>query len=163
MGLFGKKSEQKQKNLELDSKLFKQISRVLSAHPGEDVSTKGIAYFQSNTSEKQYLEIVGESFCQDDIRENFKPERWAYGLLVPEQTNASDPNAVAIYLITENYGVVRVGYLKKELAKKVSRKVANLMANEGLVVPVLAIVKQREDSRNLAVVAYAMTDYVKFS
>ena len=127
------------------------------------MSTKGIAHFQSNTSEKQYLEIVGESFCQDDIRENFKPDRWAYGLLVPEQTNASDPNAVAIYLITENYGVVRVGYLKKELAKKVSRKVANLMANEGLVVPVLAIVKQKEDSRNLAVVAYAMTDYVKFS
>jgi hypothetical protein len=163
MGLFGKKSEKEQKSVELDSKLFKRISQLLGAHPGEDVSTKGIAYFQSNTSEKQYLEIVGESFCQNDIRENFKPDRWAYGLLVPEQSNAADPNAIAIYLITEDYGVARVGYLKKELAKRVSRKVANLLANEGLVVPVLAIVKQREDGQNLAVVAYAMTDYVKFS
>jgi hypothetical protein len=163
MGLFGKKSENTQRSFELNSKLFKRISHVLSAHPGEDVSTSGIAYFQSNTSEKQYLEIVGESFYQEDIRANYKPEKWAYGFLIPEQNNSADPNAVAIYLITKDYGVVQVGYLKKELARKVSKKITNLIANEGLVVPVLAIIKQQEGSQNLSVVGYAMTDYVKFS
>lgn len=163
MGFFGKKSAKAQKDFELDSKLFKRIERVLSAHPGEDVSTQGIAHFQSSTSQKQYLEIVGEAFCQEDIRGNFKPEKWAYGLLVPEQSNTSDPNAVAVYLITQDFGVVRVGYLKKEQAKRVSRKIAHLMVNDGLVIPVLAIIKEREGQENWAVLGYAMTDYIQFS
>lgn len=163
MGLFGKKPEKVEKSVELDAKLFRRITEVLSAHPGEDLSTRGIAHFQSSTSQKQYLEIVGEAFCQDDIKANFKPEKWAYGLLVPEQSNTTDPNAVAIYLITSDFGVVRVGYLKKEVAKKVSRKLVNLIANEGLVVPVLAIVKRNDNNENWAIVGYAMTDVIQFS
>lgn len=162
MGLFGRKQVVQQKEIELDSALFKRIERLLSAHPGENVSSKGIAHFQSDTSQKQYLEVVGESFCQEDIKAHFKPEKWAYGFLVPEQNNAVDPNAVAIYLITGEYGVVRVGYLKKEMAKRVSKMISNLIVNEGLVVPVLAIVKKGDSNSDLAIVGYAMTDYVQF-
>jgi len=161
MGLFGKKSQKVQKSVELGPDLFKRIDVLLSTH-WQDEDSEGIAYFQSSDSEKQYLEVVGESFCQKDIKENFKPEKWVYGLLVPEQSNEADPNAVAIYLITKNFGVVRVGYLKKEIARKVSQKIANLMVNEGLVVPVLATIKKSEDSEVLGVVAYAMTDQVSF-
>lgn len=163
MGLFGKKPERAQKSVELDSKLFKRIDQLLGALPGEEVSSKGIAHFKSNSSEKQYIEIVGESFCQEEIKSNFKLERWVYGLLVPEQSNKVDPNAVALYLITKDFSVARVGYLQKEIAKKVSQKIANLMAGEGLVIPVLAIVKKSEgESDNWGIRAYAMTDYITF-
>lgn len=162
MGLFGKKTQRVQKSVELDAKLFRRIDRVLSAHPGEQINSHGIAHFQSGSSEKQKLEVVGESFCQNDIKENFKPEKWVYGLLIPEQSNKADPNAVAIYLITKDFGVVRVGYLKREMARKVSQKIANLMVNEGLVIPVLAIVHKAEDKESFGVFAYAMTDYIEF-
>lgn len=163
MGLFGKKSVKVKKSVELDSKLFKRIDDLLGAFPGEEVSSHGIAYFTSSSSKKQYLEIVGESFCQEEIRSNFKLERWVYGLLVPEQNNVSDPKAVALYLITKNYSVTRVGYLKKEIAAKVSQKIANLMVNDGLVIPVLAMPKKAEGgSENWGIRAYAMTDYLTF-
>lgn len=162
MGLFGKKDRRVQKSVELGPELFKRIDILLSTH-WQSEDSKGIAYFQSDKSEKQYLEIVGESFCQEDIKSNFKLERWVYGLLVPEQSNKVDPNAVALYLITKEYSVVRVGYLQKETAKKVSQKIANLMASEGLVIPILAIVKKSEgESDNWGIRAYAMTDYLKF-
>ncbi len=163
MGLFGKKPEKVEKSVELDERLFKRIDSLLGAMPGEEPSTAGIAYFKSASSEKQFIQIVGESFCQEDIKEHFKPEKWIYGLLVPEQGNKVDSNAVALYLITKEFSVVKVGYLSKEVAKKTSQKIVNLIANEGLVVPILAIVKKNKDeSGALGVVAYAMTDYITF-
>ena len=164
MGLFGKKPERATKSVELTPELFKRIDVLMGALPGEDIDDSGIAYFQSNSSEKQFINIVGESFCQEEIKSNFKPEKWVYGLLVPEQANKADPNAVALYLITKDYSVVRVGYLQKEIAKKVSQKIANLIVNEGLVIPVLAIIRKSEgDSDNWGVRAYAMTDYISFN
>ena len=86
-----------------------------------------------------------------------------HGLLVPEQSNKVDSNAVALYLITKEFSVVKVGYLNKDLAKKTSQKIVNLIANEDLVIPVLAIVKKNKDeSGALGVVAYAMTDSLRF-
>jgi len=163
MGIFGRKPEKVKKSVELDERLFKRIDSLLGAMPGEEPSTAGIAYFKSGSSEKQFIQVVGESFCQEDIKENFKPERWIYGLLVPEQSNKVDPNAVALYLINKEFSVVKVGYLTKELAKKNSQKIVNLIANEGLFVPILAMVKKNKDeSGTLGIVAYAMTDYISF-
>jgi hypothetical protein len=163
MGLFGKKPERAKKSVELDERLFKRINSLLGALPGEEPSTAGIAYFKSSSSEKQFIQIVGESFCQEDIKSHFKPEQWNYGLLVPEQSNKVDSNAVALYLITKEFSVVKVGYLNKDLAKKTSQKIVNLIANEDLVIPVLAIVKKNKDeSGALGVVAYAMTDSLRF-
>jgi hypothetical protein len=162
MGLFGGKSQRTKKDVELGPDLFKRIDILLSTHWQEEDST-GIAYFTSEKSEKQPLEVVGESYCQDEIKSNFKPDKWVYGLLIPEQSNKNDPNAVAIYLITKEYGVIRIGYLSKETSKKVSQKIANLMVNEGKVIPVLAIVKVGPDkSSNWGIRAYAMTDAIKF-
>jgi hypothetical protein len=67
MGFFEKKSARVKKSVDLDSELFKRIDSLLGALPGEEVSSKGIAHFKSNSSEKQYLEVVGESFCQEEI------------------------------------------------------------------------------------------------
>lgn len=162
MGIFGKKPQRTKQSVELGSELFKRIEVLLSTH-WQDEDSEGIAYFTSAKSEKQILEVVGESFCQDEIKSNFKLDKWVYGLLVPEQSNKSDPNAVAIYLITNDYGVCRVGYLKKEMAKKVSQKIANLMVNDGKVIPVLAIAKNGPiDSSNWGIRAYAMTDVIQF-
>ncbi len=163
MGFFRGKNKRTSNKVELGPELFRRISSLLSAYPGEEVNTTGIAYFSSPNSEKQSLDIVGESFCQENIKENFKLEKWIYGLLIPEQENKSDPNAVALYLINKDFGVVRVGYLKKEIAKKVSQKVANIMVNEGLVIPVLAIIKPGpEESSKWGVRAFAMTDKLSF-
>lgn len=167
MGIFGKKEKQAEVNIELDSNLFRRIADLLSSHGGEMLSEKGIAY----SPEKQTLEIVGESFCQEDIKKNFKPESWEYGLLVPEQTNKFDPNAIALYLIISEkvgknnyeFGVVKVGYLKKELAKKVSKPITQLLVSKGKVIPVLAIIKSGHDETdNWGVRAYAMTDQIQF-
>jgi hypothetical protein len=162
MGIFGKKPQRTKQSVELGSDLFKRIEVLLSTHWQEEDS-EGIAYFTSAKSEKQILDVVGESFCQDEIKSNFKLDKWVYGLLVPEQSNKSDPNAVAIYLITKDFGVCRVGYLKQEMAKKVSQKIANLMVNDGKVIPVLATAKSGpSDSSNWGIRAYAMTDVIQF-
>lgn len=162
MGLFSNKSKRIQKSIELGPDLFKKIDILLSTH-WQDEDSSGIAYFKSDKSEKQQLDIVGESFCQDEIKANFKHDTWVYGLLIPEQSNKSDPNAVALYLITDEFSVTRVGYLQKDMAKRVSQKIANLMVNDGLVIPVLAIAKKgKNDSDNWGVRAYAMTDYIQF-
>ncbi len=107
MGIFGKKPPRTKQSVELGSDLFKRIEVLLSTH-WQDEDSEGIAYFTSAKSEKQILEVVGESFFQDEIKSNFKLDKWVYGLLVPEQSNKSDPNAVAIYLITKDYGVCQV-------------------------------------------------------
>lgn len=161
MGLFGKPKKSKVE-VELDSDLFKRIETLLSTHWQEEDS-EGIAYFTSDKSEKQTLEVVGESFFQEEIKSNFKLDKWVYGLLVPQQGNKHDPNAVAIYLITADFGVCQVGYIAKDMARKVSQKIANLMVNDGKVVPVLAIAKSGpEGSSNWGIRAYAMTDAIKF-
>ncbi len=165
MGLFGKKKQITE--VVLDSKFFEKIYAVVDQMPGEGIEDKRIAY--SGRDNRQFIEVVGESFCQEDLRNFYKPEKWRYGLLIPEQENQFDPNAVAVYLIStpdqsdENeFGVYRVGYLNKNLAKQVSQKIANLLAQSGIVIPVLAMVKEGSAENNLAVVAYAMTDLVKF-
>lgn len=162
MGLFGKKPQRQSKSVELGPDLFKRIDLLLSTHwQAED--SEGIAYFTSEKSEKQILEVVGESNYQEDIKANFKADKWVYGLLVPEQNNKSDANAVALYLITNDFGVIKVGYLKREQAKMVSQKIANLMVNDGKVVPVLAIAKKGpEETSHWGIRAFAMTDAIKF-
>ena len=165
MGIFGKKKQSTE--VVLNSKFFEKLYAVVDQMPGEGIEDKRIAY--AGRDNRQFIEVVGESFCQEDLRSFYKPEKWRYGLLVPEQDNKFDSNAVAVYLVHTpdqsddgEYGVYRVGYLNKDLAKKVSQKIANLLAQSGIVIPVLAMVKEGSAQNNLAVVAYAMTDLVTF-
>ena len=165
MGIFGKKRQTTE--VVLDSEFFGKLFEVVDQRLGEGVSDERVAY--AGRDNRQFIEVVGESFCQEDLRKFYKPEKWRYGLLVPEQNNKFDPNAVAIYLVQTpdqsdhgEYGVYRVGYLNKDLAKKMSQKIANLLAQSGMVIPVLAMVKEGAADNDLAVVAYAMTDIITF-
>ena len=155
MGLFGK---QKPVQIELGTKLFKAIVQVMEDPTGES-SDRNIAYSGRNI--KQDLTIVGESNYQDSIA-LFK-KGWSYGLLVPEQDNEFDKNAIALYLIDSKYEIHKVGYLVKEMAKRVSKPIANLLINKGQVVPVLAKVEGgTKEKPNLGVFAYARTQAVSF-
>ncbi len=165
MGIFSKKRIHKQ--VTLDSSFFETIYQVVDQLPGEGINDPRVAY--SGRDSRQYIQVVGESFCQQDLIKYYMPDKWRYGLLVPEQQNQFDSNAIAVYLICSpgesddgEFGVYRVGYLDREVAKRVSRDIANLLANSGIVIPILAMVKRSQDSNNLAVVAYAMTDVLSF-
>ena len=155
MGLFNK---QKPVQIELGPKLFKAIVRVMEDPTGES-NDKNIAYAGRNI--KQDLIIVGESNFQNSIA-LFK-KGWSYGLLVPEQDNEFDKNAIALYLIDSKYEIHKVGYLVKEMASKVAKPIANLLIHKGQVVPVLAKVEGGTKERpNLGVFAYARTEAVAF-
>ena len=165
MGFFREKRQGAE--VVLNSDFFEKLYIIVDQMPGEGIEDKRIAY--AGRDNRQVIEVVGESFCQEDLRNFYKPEKWRYGLLVPEQDNKFDSNAVAVYLVHTpdqsdegEYGVYRVGYLNKDLAKKVSQKIVNLLAQSGIVIPVLAMVKQGAAEDNLAVVAYAMTDLITF-
>ena len=166
MGIFGNKSKGV-KTIVLDSDFFVVLYEVVDQMPGEMIEDKRVAY--AGRENRHYIEVVGESFCQEDLRNFYEPEKWRYGFLAPEQSNPYDSNAVAIYLIstdeengTDEFSAYRVGYLKKEVAKKVSGTIAQLLAQKNVVIPVLAMVKESEAMDNLAVLAYAMTDTIKF-
>lgn len=155
MGIFNKS---KPVELELGPKLFKAIVKVMDDPTGSS-EDKNVAYAGRNV--KQDLTIVGESNYQDSIA-LFK-KGWSYGLLVPEQDNQYDKNAVALYLIDSKYEIHKVGYLPKELAAKVSKPIINLLIGKGRVVPVLAKVDGgTKDKPNLGVFAYARTESVTF-
>jgi hypothetical protein len=155
MGIF---SKPKPVEIELGPKLFKAIVNVMYDSTGS-TNDKNIAYAGRNV--KQDLTIVGESNYQESIA-LFK-KGWSYGLLVPEQDNEYDKNAVALYLIDSKYEIHKVGYLPKELAAKVSKPITNLLIAKGQVVPVLAKVDGgTKDKPILGVFAYARTDAIIF-
>jgi hypothetical protein len=162
MGIFGKAKPQPDKSkpvdLELGPSLFKAVARVLEDSSGT-TDDRRVAYAGRNV--KQSILVVGESNYQDSIS---KFEGFCYGFLIPEQDNKFDKNAVALYLILETtYEIEKVGYLPKELAAKVSKPIANLLVNQGQVVPVLVkVVGGTVEKPNLGVSAWAMTDSIKF-
>ncbi len=127
--------------------------------PTGSTENKNIAYAGRNV--KQDLPIVGESNYQESIA-LFK-KGWSYGLLVPEQDNQYDKNAIALYLIDTKFEIHKVGYLPKELAAKVSKPIVNLLLRQGQVVPVLAKVDGgTAEKPNFGVFAYARTEAVEF-
>ena len=144
--------------IELGPKLFKALVNVMSDPMGE-TEHKNIAYAGRNI--KHELNIVGEAQYQEEISK-FK-KGWSYGFLVPEQDNKFDKNAVALYLVDNKYEVSKVGYLDKEMAARVSQAVANLLTNQGQIIPVLAKVEGGSSEKpNLGVFASAKTNSIKF-
>ena len=155
MGIFNKP---KPVEIELGPKLFKAIVKVMD-DPTGSTENKNIAYAGRNI--KQDIAVVGESNYQESIA-LFK-KGWSYGLLVPEQENEYDKNAVALYLIDSKFEIHKVGYLPKELAAKVSKSIINLLVGKGQVVPVLAKVDGGSAAKpNLGVFAYARTNEINF-
>ena len=127
--------------------------------PIGSTENKNIAY--AGRKVKQDLTIVGESNYQESIA-LFK-KGWSYWLLVPEQDNQYDKNAIALYLIDSKFEIHKVGYLPKEIAAKVSKPIINLLIGQGQVIPVIAKVDGATvEKPKLGVFTYARTDAVKF-
>jgi hypothetical protein len=129
-------------------------------------SNLGVAYSQ----DKQSLEIVGESFHLQEILKLHSVvggRQWVSGLLMPEPLNPFDSNAVALILIyresnQSDFKQVPVGFLAKEQAKKVQKKILKLLSKSE-VVPVLAMIKGEVDSgMSPGILAMAMTDKIRF-
>lgn len=155
MGLFDRK---KRFEIELGPKLFKALVDVM-LDPSGLTQHENIAF--GGRESKQSLWIVGELNYQENI--SIFKTGWAYGFLIPEQDNKYDSNAVALYFISDDYEIFKVGYLKKEVAAKVSQHIANLLAFEGKVIPVLGKVEGGSAYKpNFGVSAWARTKAVNF-
>jgi hypothetical protein len=140
--------------------LMGEISDALNSHQ----SSEHVDY----TDEMQFLDVVGESFHQENLRELRKDhgDGWMYGFLMPEPLNPHDTNAVSVLVISDDedgkLGAVQVGYLAREQAKKSQAKIIKHIEN-GLVVPVLLKLTGGEAGKeNLGVMARAKHSKIKF-
>lgn len=148
--------------------LLGEIETAIRSHAG----SMSVLYDE----EMQFLDVVGESFHQDSISEIFGRfarnddgtiGEWFSGFLLPEPLNPHDPNAVAVFLITESveepgFDVVQVGYLGREQAKKVQKKVIKFL-NGGAIIPLLMkITGGVPDRPSFGVIARAKTKVFRF-
>ena len=172
MGIFGKSkapskahpshSYGKVSPIELNTKLFNALIDVM-ADPMGTTEHKNIAYSGRNVS--QHIDIVGESNYQEELK-GFLKTNWIYGFLVPETENKFDKNAIALYFLDTKpkiVEVVKVGYLPKELAKKVSKPIADLLVKKAQIIPVLAqTIGGTSDKPNIGVSARVRSNAVDF-
>ena len=140
--------------------LMAEISDAINSHQ----SSEHVDY----TDDMQFLDVVGESFQQENLRELQKEhgDGWMYGFLMPEPLNPHDTNAVSVLVISEDLdgklGAVQVGYLGREQAKKTQAKIIKHIEN-GLVIPVLLKLTGGETGKeNLGVMARAKHSKIKF-
>lgn len=188
MGLFGKKLPVRDFTIEFGSEYVDSMTAMVRNSEGNYVIGSCFINFPSQllsdieesvsnhqpigdvlySDEKQFLEVVGESFHHDAIQElvdDIGIEQWTSGFLMPEPFNAFDSNAVAVLLLFQKETEKRpalVGYLAKDQAKKVQKSVLKQL-NMGAVIPLLAMVKGGSpDKPNYGILARAMTKKVKF-
>ena len=140
--------------------LMGEISDALNSHQ----PSTHVAY----TDEMQFLDVVGESFYKDNLKELHQQhgDGWMYGFLMPEPLNPHDTNAVSVLVISDDedgkLGAVQVGYLGREQAKKTQGKIIKHLEN-GLVIPVLLKLTGGETGKeNLGVMARAKHSKIKF-
>lgn len=144
--------------IDLGPKLFASIIKVLEDPTGM-TKHPNIAFGGKNATQK--INIVGESFYQEAISQ-FREMR-AYGFLVPDQNNEFDKNAVALYLINQDLMIHRVGHLPRDLAAKVSQLIANLLASNNQIIPVIAKIEGgTRDKPLMGVFAVAKTNAIAF-
>ena len=123
--------------------------------------------------EQQPINNVGESYRQDSISAfcNGAPAEeldWMSGFLMPEMANPHDKTAVAIYVIKRNaegddkFSILHGGYMDKESAKKVHKKILNLMGKDQFIPLLTRIVGGTLEKPSYGVFAYAKTQAIKF-
>lgn len=120
----------------------------------------------------QFLDVVGESFHQDELKAlyNQVQDSWLSGFLMPEPLNPHDSNAVSVMIITEStdksdagkFEVIQAGHLKKEQAKKVSKKLISLCENDAYIPILCKLSGGSLDKPSLGLIARAKTDKIKF-
>lgn len=151
-----------------DGDLLKEIWESIEGH----ISTSRILY----DDEQQPINNVGESFRQAEIEafcasQSAEELGWLAGFLVPEMANPYDKTAVAIYAFcppedgieTETpFKILHGGYMDKESAKKVHKKILNLMGKDQFIPLLTRIVGGTSEKPNYGLVAYAKTKAIKF-
>ena len=130
----------------------------------------------SYDEEQQHINNVGESFREEQIREfcdNLPGENlgWLAGFLLPEMANGYDKTAVAVYVLrlsesginSENpFRIVHGGYMDKDSAKKVHKKIINLMGKNIYIPLLIQIHGGTPEKPNYGVFAYAKTKAIQF-
>jgi hypothetical protein len=151
-----------------DDVLLKEIWLSIEDHASSD----RILYDE----EQQPINNVGESYRQDQIAEfcGDQPAEdlgWLAGFLLPEIMNPHDRTAVAIYAMKLTasgidsdipFSILHGGYMDKESAKKVHKKLLNLMGKDQFIPLLIRIVGGTPDKPNYGVFAYAKTKAIKF-
>lgn len=151
-------------SIDFDDELLDEINYAVRSHD----PTMRVLY----SDEMQFLDVVGESFHQEELRElyNEVQDSWLAGFLMPEPLNPHDPNAVAVVIISESsdedtegqFKVIQAGHLKKEQAKKVSKKLISLCENDAYIPILCKLTGGSLDKPNLGLLARAKTDEIKF-
>lgn len=151
--------------------LMKEIDDCIGLHR----ATPSVLF---DNDEMQFLNVVGESQNQQTLLRILNADReaheewdeeegsdWYSGFLMPEPFNPYDANAVKVLLIeieSNDVKVVPVGYLAREQAKKVHKKILDFL-DGGAVIPVLMkIVGGTKSQPNAGIVARAKTKALKF-
>jgi len=151
-----------QVSVSFEDEILGEIDNCVESHQ----SSSRVLY----ADDMQFLDVVGESFHQEELRNlyNQVQDSWLSGFLMPEPLNPHDPNAVGVMIISpdindeKKFEVIRAGYLKKEQAKKVSKKIINFMENDAYIPILLKLSGGSLDKPSFGVIARAKTDKVKF-
>ena len=151
-----------------DGELLKEIWDSIEGH----TASPRILYDE----EQQPINNVGESYRQEQIAsfcegQSAEDLGWISGFLMPEMANPHDKTAVAIYAIKPAelgidsevpFSILHGGYMDKESAKKVHKKILNLMGKDQFIPLLIRIVGGTVEKPNYGVFAYAKTKAIKF-
>jgi len=157
-------------SISFQDELLEDIDDCIESHHSSD----RVLY----SEEMQVLDIVGESFRSKELKNLFDrvEDNWLSGFLLPEPLNPHDPNAVGLMIISPTidnpnkatiavlggFEVIHGGYLKREQAEKVSRKIINLMENDLYIPVLLKLLGGSPDKPNIGIRARAKTEAVTF-
>ena len=165
---FAGKKSQTSVHIDVPDALCEDISSASDSHE----PSARVPYSDS----KVPINNVGESFRQEDLRElcgNAAGEDmpWLSGFLMPEILNPYDKYAVGIHAImissipepsTKKFTVAQVGYMDKESAKKVHKKILNLLGKDQYVPLLIRMTGGTKEKPNYGAFPYVMTDKIKF-
>jgi hypothetical protein len=154
--------------ISFDDELLKEIWNSIEEHR----PTPRVLY----DDEQQPINNVGESFRQPQIEEfcgedSAEDLGWLAGFLVPEMANPYDKTAVAIYAMRPTaegidseipFKIVHGGYMDKESAKKVHKKLLNLMGKNQFIPLLVRVVGGTPEKPSYGVFAYAKTKAITF-
>lgn len=145
--------------------LLEEICTSIETHEASD----RILYDEN----QQPINNVGESYRQESITKfctatTAEELGWMSGFLLPEMANPHDKTAVAIYVIKrlvvgeEKFELLHGGYMDRESARKVHKKILNLMGKDQFIPLLTRIVGGTPDKPNFGVFAYAKTKAINF-
>jgi hypothetical protein len=143
--------------LNFDETLLKEIDEAIDGHQ----ASPRVPYDE----EMQFLEVVGESYHQTELKELFDQfqEEWLSGLLIPEPYNPFDAKAVMVVIINpDDFSTVQCGHLAKDQAAKVQAKILKLLAMDAYVPVLLKLTGGTPDKPHIGVLARAKTKKIKF-